>query len=57
MKNCLWSHFQGRSREKRFAMRGVGGAGENEGGAGRGHRSRDRGAEKLSGTDRFHTGK
>jgi len=38
-------------------VRCVGGAGENEGGARRGHRSRDRGAEKLSGTDHSHTGK
>jgi len=37
-------------------VRGVGGAGENEGRARRGHRSRDRGAEELSGTDHSHTG-
>jgi len=32
-------------------VRGVGGAGEVEGGARRGHQSRDRRAEKLPGTD------
>ena len=37
-------------------MRGVCGAGENAGGARRGHWSRDRGAKELSGTDHSHTG-
>ena len=49
--------MQGRGREKRFAVCGVSGAGENEGGARRGHRSRDQGAEELPGTDHSHPGK
>jgi len=38
-------------------VRGVGGLGENAGGARCGHRSRDRGAEELSRTDYSHIGK
>ena len=37
-------------------MRSVGGAGENEGGAGRSHWSRDRGAKELSRTNHTHSG-
>jgi len=49
--------LQGRGRKERLAVRGVGGAGENEGGARRGHRSRDRGAKELPGTNHSHPGK